>query len=481
MRPDRPHQVEALRRYGDSVRRGCRRTLIQMPTGAGKTHLGLRAVEQAVSRGLRGLWVAHREELVRQPLERALADGWPVDRACVWQDGRCSGLRDAPLAFASIQTLIALPDEELSRIVDGVGIVVLDEARHYAAKTWFAKVASRARSRAYLLGLDAAPVRRDGSPMGDLFDELHVGATVAELVQAGYLVPHAIIAPGEYQEELASDPVEAYLKHAPSAQGIVFCANVPFAHDVAARLTAAGMPAECINAKTDPDVRAGALKRFKRGETRVLTNVRVLTEGTDLPMAEVIMHAAQCSDLADWIQKGGRGLRPSPETGKTICKVVDLHGSFHMHGFLDDPHVYTLDGAGIQLAEGLPQLGQCPQCYAWVRSLARCAQCGRVAPAFNPPPPRVKAADLVEVRRAESDAKKRERLARWALQALRNGTTGKGLWKIAHVYRGTFGEDAPRAWIEGAIAAGQKAIDDEAASRVTAAAPLWSLMGGGAK
>jgi superfamily II DNA or RNA helicase len=472
MRPDRPHQHRVLRAYAKLVSEGAKRVLIQMPTGAGKTHVGTRACEMAVRRGLVGLWLAHREELVRQPMARILEDGWPVDQVCVWQGGRPSGNTTAPLHIASIQTLVQMSDEALDALLSRVGLTVFDEARHYVAKQWFSRVAAKVRPGAYSLGLDATPVRADGSPMGDLFDHLLVGATVAELVADGHLVPHVIIAPAEYQDELAQDAAEAYLEHGDGRPGIIFNGAVSHAHETAAKLRAKGVKAESLDAKTDPEIRAGALRRFMSGETRVLCNVRILTEGTDLPPAEIIVHAGKCGSLSDWIQKGGRGLRPSPSTGKVRCKVIDLHGSVREHGMLDDPHEYSLDGSGVRLADALPPLGQCPKCYAWVRSMAVCSQCGRRAPVFVAPPPKVKAADLIEVRRNDGDQRRRERLYRWVMDALKAGhKTGRAAFR----YQGTYGEMPPRSWIDEAERAARGVLDAAEKQRRAAEEPLWSV------
>lgn len=475
MRPDRPYQTRALQQYRALVASGARRVLMQLPTGAGKTHLGLRCAEMATNRRLRVLWVAHRDELVDQPKARILAEGWPVDRLCVVKAGKWSGNVDAPITIASIQTLVA------RGVTPKADLVIFDEARHYVAAEWHSRCASHYRN-SYLLGLDATPVRADGTPLGDLFDHLLVGATVRELVDGGHLVPHVVIAPAAQQDELAIDPEAprdacpvtwAYQRHTPGQRAIVFCSSVHHAKTVAATLCAAGVRAESIDGKSSEQAREGALRRFMSGETLVITNVRILTEGTDLPPTEAIIHAARCGSLSDWIQKGGRGLRPS--TGKRRCTILDLCGSVHEHGFLDDPHVYSLDGSGVRLADALPPIGQCPRCFAWGRSSTVCSACGWQLPAFEPPAPKVKAADLQEVRRADAVDVRRERLARWALQEMR---AGRSAWRAKYRYRGTYGEDPPAAWMHDAEQEAQAVIDGERAARANVEAPLLARMGG---
>lgn len=472
MRPDRDHQTRVIREYGELVRAGQRRVLIQLPTGGGKTHIGLRCAGMMTGRRGRVLWCAHRDELVNQPVKRILADGWPVTDLCVITAGRTSGPTGASLTIASIQTLLAMPSKALASLLATFDLFVLDEARHYAAAQW-GTIARAAKPSAYMLGLDATPVRTDGKPLGDLFDHLLTGATVSELVAAGHLVPSVVLAPAAAQDELAEDPADAYARVVPGESAIVFCGSVTHARNVAADIRARGFTAEALDAKTREDVRTAALARYMSGETRVLCNVRILTEGTDLPRTSAILHACRPGSLADWIQKGGRGLRPSPETGKDRCTVIDLQGSVHAFGLLDDPHVWTLDGAGVRQADALPQIGQCPKCYAWGRSATSCRMCGYVLPMFAPPAPKVKAADLVEVRRADADDVRRARLDKFALEEVR---AGRSAWRAAHRYRGTYSEAPPREWMIEAEQAAKRAVAAEQRKRVEASEPLWERM-----
>lgn len=476
MRPDRPHQTKALQLVREAFAAGKRAPLIQMPTGAGKTHVGSRCADMAIRQGKSVLWLAHRDELVHQPKDRLLADGWGAERLCIIQAGRTSGLAASPLTIASIQTLLARAARGAE--LPAADVVIFDEARHYVAKDWHGRVASRyAASRR--IGLDATPERPDGAPLKDLFDCMLVPTSVAELTAAGYLVPSVIVAPNDYQEDLAQDPVEAYFEHIPGQRTIVFASTVPAARDIAARLRDAGVSAECVDAKTPDDVRAGAMRRFASGETRVITNVRILTEGTDLPPCEAVMHAGKAGSLPDWVQKGGRGLRPSPATGKRQCTIVDLFGCMHLFGFLDDPQVFSLEGQAMALAEGLPPVAQCPKCSAWGRSCARCARCGFTLPEVGPRAPRIRAADMIEQRKAtDGDGVRQERLARWALELRRQGVTGKGLWKIAHRYKGTYGAPPLETWIVGALSESKRVIEAEKAARAKAADPLFANLGG---
>lgn len=481
MRPDRPHQVRALGELAEGWRLGSRGQLLCMPTGAGKTHVGLRSAMMAIERGKRVLWLVHREELWKQPRDRILEDGWRPEQLRIIAGGRGYGAEDAPLTIASIQTLRRWGGLAASKLPQA-DLVIFDEARHYMASDW--RVVAKSYDRVHRLGLDATPIRDDGAPMRDLFDRLVVPTSVRELVEAGLLVSHTVWAPSEFQDELAKDPVEAYFELCPGQIAVVFCASVGHAKLVAQQFNDAGIAAACVDGKTPEDEREQAFRDISAGRIRVLTNVRVATEGTDIPALEAVIHAAPCRSLSDWIQKGGRGLRPFP--GKTKLSVIDLHGSIHLgHGLLDDPHEFSLDGAGVTLGEGLPPLAQCPQCFAWGRSARSCPACGRKLPEVAPKAPRIKAADLQEVRAADSTDRRRDRLNRWAVEEIRKGYA-EGLrshklthrvYRIGHRYKGTYGESPDKSWLDEAIKAAWQVLWDDQERDRAKREPLFAGVG----
>lgn len=482
MRLDRPHQIRALEMLAEGWRTGSRAQLLCMPTGAGKTHVGLRCASMAIERGKRVLWVVHREELWKQPRDRILEDGWSAEKLRIIAGGRGHGAEDAPLTIASIQTLRRWGGLSAKRLPQA-DFVIFDEARHYVAADW--RVVAKEYERVgYRLGLDATPIRDDGASMRELFDRLVVPTSVRELVEASLLVPHTVWAPAEFQDELAKDPVDAYFELCPGQIAVVFCASVGHAKMLAQQFNDAGIQAASVDGKTDEDEREQAFRDLSAGRIRVLTNVRVATEGTDVPSIEAVIHAAPCRSLSDWIQKGGRGLRTAP--GKTKLSVIDLHGSIHLgHGLLDDPHKFSLDGAGITLADALPPLAQCPKCFAWGRSARSCPSCGRTLPEVVAKPPRIKAADLQEVRSVDSANKRQERLNRWAVEEIRKGFAEglrthqltKRTYRCGHRYRGTYGEPAPKEWLDAAVEAAWQVLWDDQEKQRSKREPLFAGVG----
>ena len=84
----RPYQEAAIRAWDERRTSGLHRGVVNLPTGCGKTVTGLALAKQL---GGRTLWLAHRDELIEQPLRAIRADllhrlqmrdrafGWPVE------------------------------------------------------------------------------------------------------------------------------------------------------------------------------------------------------------------------------------------------------------------------------------------------------------------------------------------------------------------------------------------------------------------
>lgn len=378
----RDYQRDMIDRCRTAYGSGARAPLVVVPTGGGKTVIGSYATAGAVDRGGRVLWLAHRRELIDQaaarmvrPTGRVMA-GRPVDAS-------------APIQVASVDTLQArgdLPDADL---------VVVDEAHHATANK--IRTILERYPRARLLGLTATPQRSDGTALGDVFDALVEGPTVAEMIAAGHLVEVDVVGPADPGKALALDPVQAWLRYADGRPGFVFARTVKQSQEISAALQMAGVVAAHVDGTTAKGARDRTVELFRRGAIDVLSSVGVFTEGTDLPRAAVILLARGCDHVGTYLQMVGRGLRPAPGKGRAL--VVDLLGSVHKHGLPDDPRVWSLEGRAVRDArDEVPALTQCLGCGAVWRSGARrvCGRCGWEMPA--PPAPKVAEREMVDLR-----------------------------------------------------------------------------------
>lgn len=338
----------------------------------------------------------------------------------------------------------------------------LDEARWVASNGGTEIVDGLLRTGAELVLFDATPATPSGGGLGRWAEELYQGPGVRELQEAGYLVPFRILRPEVPQRELAARPVDAWLDHANGRRAIVFTRDKAHARATVAEFAAEQIPTAFIGDETRESERRRLLGwtddagRFHRGalatgEVWVVVCAQLLRQGIDVPEVAAIIVARAFDSYSLFMQGIGRGSRPCAEISKEDCVVIDLHGSLvEKHGLPTDPKIWSLEGQAVRPAlEPLPPCIECRKCLGYSRCNP-CEFCGAVKP--PPPPPRVRAADLIEVRQIEGDVKKRETLSRYVRDAVSKGWSP---WAARHRYRGTYGADPPREWLSAEIRAAQ--------------------------
>ena len=343
-----------------------RRVVAVMPTGAGKTTTGAEFARLKVSYSRSGLWIAHRKELIDQAAAALIAAGLNVGTIAAKSSYPPQPF--APVQVASIQTLQArgqYPQADW---------VVIDECHHAPSKS-YEDLFTRYRL-AQFLGLTATPERADGKPLTE-FSELITVVQPSELIAAGYLVPCEVIAPAAYLKagEIAQRPVDAYLAHVKGQSAIIFSPTLDTAQRHVLEFEEAGIRAVLVDGGTAATERRQALQDFKAGRLKVLVNVGVFTEGTDLPICSVIILARGCGTEGLYIQITGRALRPYE--GKTHATLIDLRGVSHIHGHPTEDREYSLTGQAIRHGSSDPNpYGACAVCGAPKEPGTACAECG---------------------------------------------------------------------------------------------------------
>ena len=429
--PLRHYQEAAISLARREMRAGHKRVVLVLPTGAGKTRVGAAVVASSLSKGGRVLWLAHRAELVEQAAATLAGFGLPV--GVVAASSAREPRPDAPVQVASIQTLLA---RETHR--PAASLLVWDEAHHAseAAECWASLLS--AYDGIPLLGLTATPERGDGAGLAPLFTGLVVGATVRALTEQGHLVPCEIIRPAHLLKpgQIAQGPLAAYQAHGEGRQAILFARTVEEAVAYRAEFEAAGTRSECVTATTPAADRDAAIELFRRGVVRVLTNVYVLTEGTDLPTAAVCILARGAGSPGIYLQMVGRVLRPAP--GKTSALLLDLRGVSHLHGCPDDERTYSLEGRGISLA----QTRHCMVCSALLEGGYPCATCGYAPTQADAAATEITGDPLVKFARmlALGPEQRWAKLLAWARFAMEKGYR---LGWVRRKWRAVFLEDLP--------------------------------------
>jgi len=360
----RPYQLEALNAIDDADRRGVRRMLAVLPTGTGKT---IMFGELLRRRGGRALVLAHRDELIHQAVNnlRLINPSAQIGIVKAEQDGV-----DAPLVVASVQTLSR--PTRLARLVPHFGTVVVDEAHHSTAQSYRAildRVGAFADGGPLTIGVTATPERTDDGELRDVWEDIVYRTELVDMILAGYLADLRAIqvrldanldavhtragdlAVNELDEALraANAPahtVTAYEQYAAGRKALVFTPSVQSAHDMACAFVAAGYPAESLDGRTVASERAKILDRFRSGETQVVCNCAVLTEGFDEPSIACVIIARPTKSRPLYAQMIGRGTRLSP--GKTDCLVLDLVGSTSRHELVTAATLFNVNPTSIR-------------------------------------------------------------------------------------------------------------------------------------
>lgn len=222
-----------------------------------------------------------------------------------------------------------------------------------------------------LLGVTATPFRADGADLSKVFDKIVYSLDLPAAIEQGYLVDIRAIAvettieldgvaatrddfrAGELADAVNTPGrnakiVKAYLEKALGRKAVVFCAGVQHSKDLTDAFLSAGIEAEHVDGTTPSEIRAALLARLRSGETEVVCNVGVLTEGFDEPTLECVILARPTKSGVLYAQMLGRGTRLSPDTGKKDLLVIDVADLSSKHTLVNAAALFGIPG-GLDL------------------------------------------------------------------------------------------------------------------------------------
>lgn len=314
-----------------------RSTLIVLPTGCGKSRTAGAIIWDFKMRSMRSLILTPTIVLCGQMYRDLRALGLRV----TMEQSTNRADRTADVVVASVATMRG--DRLRSWSPGFFGLVVCDEA-HRSTSDMYSEIFAHFSS-AKLVGQTATTDRADGVALGNVFETVAYEMSMLAAIRDGWLVPLRFktaitdfdakalrtlageVTAGSVEAEIARSGAmhEAANTLAELAEGertVAFLPTVASSKAFVAELLARGVPAEHVDGTTPEDMRNEMFGRFKAGETRVLSNVAVLTEGWDMPEASVIALLNPTKSRSRLTQMIGRGTRLC--AGKSSTLVIDF-------------------------------------------------------------------------------------------------------------------------------------------------------------
>lgn len=380
--------------------------LVQLDTGAGKTPI----IAALAAKSIRCIVIAHRNQLVIQASEKLAAFGVEHDTVSSEYTRRRAILRHRRAGLgrpirrghtthivASLLSLLGLLERDPQAIDTAADwLIIIDEAHHVQPDNMWGSLKTLFK-RSKIVGFTGTPARYDGGPlhvdMGGLFTELIQAESLRQdsdriLTEQGYLSDFAAIwpacalssAPGELA--IAGDPVATYRKKALGRRAIAICASVANARDQAESFRSAGVSADYIAYDLGVVTVENTLDRFAHGEIDVLCAVDMISEGFDMPEAEVLILIARTGSFVRFRQWTGRVRRPKADGRKAL--IIDLVGLLLEHGMPDTPVIWDIKNPPL-LAHKLQQF-PCEACDTFYPAANKtCPHCGAANPFFARP------------------------------------------------------------------------------------------------
>lgn len=461
--PPRPFQDTAHEALRHGLRGGHRCQVIMAPTGAGKSYLGLRIIHEALVRGKRAVFVCDRTTLINQTSEAA--DRYGLSAHGIMQAQHWRANRDMPFQVASAQTIARRewPDAD---------VIVIDEC-HTQMTAWTEHIP---KCRAAVIGLSATPF---SVGLGKLFSQLINATTMHDLTQSGVLVPMRVMsctrpdmtgaetAGGEWTDRAAAergmgivgDVVSEWAKHGDGRKTIVFGATIAHCEELCRQFNEAGIMAAVFTSQTSGPEREALLREYrKRGSAlRILISVEALAKGFDVPDVGCVVDCRPLrKSLSTAIQMWGRGLRSSPETGKTDCILLDHSGNIlrfkedfeqiYFEGLAELDSGEKLDKAIRKNEDEEKTLKGCPAC-GHKPFVKRCMSCGHqiIVPALID----AEAGEMREIVMLGGKKLGDDRAHVWAqvaAYARSHSAPEKQQARASHLYRDMTGQWPPGGW-----------------------------------
>lgn len=395
--------------------------LIALPTGTGKSIVIAHIIAEMLARfpRIKFLMLTHVKELVEQNASKFITDN-PMLPTGICSAGLNRYDTNQPIIFGGVGSVVNRVDRLGVR-----NIVIIDECHLVSTQqsTSYMKIIKKLLDKdpfLKVIGLSATPYRMKSGSLtneGGIFTDVCFNATTPEwfkwFIDNDFMAPlfpkhthHQIdasevrLSGGDYAisglEDLihSNDNINKALDEAIIHGGdrdswLCFAPGVESTIDITKILNLKGIKATCVHSKMTTKERNDNINGFKEGKYRCMVNNNVLTTGFDHPPIDMIIVLRHTKSAGLWVQMLGRGTRPSNETMKRDCLVLDFCGNTAVLGPIDNPNVK--EPGKRKKRDSIAPMKVCGNedccCYNYA-SVRYCVQCG-----WEFPPPKDKIKD----------------------------------------------------------------------------------------
>jgi DNA repair protein RadD len=371
--------VQALFRfpYWDEYNRTINNPVIAMPTGTGKSHVIGALFHRIIGLypQMRGMMLTHVKELIQQDLNKFL-EIWPLAPVGVYSASLKRKDTIFPITFGGVASVVR--NVAAFGHIDFLGIDECHLVSDEEASMYVRIITELRKVNPYLkvFGLSATIYRLGMGYLteGNIFSHVAYDVTGLEafnrLIAEGYISPlipkrtrtqldikNVGISKGDYKQnelqaavdkdEITRAALEETCQYGQDRRSwMIFASGIDHACHCADMLNQWGITAAAVHSKTPHDLRDKIIAAYKAGQIRALCGMNVFTTGFDHPMMDLIACIRPTLSPVLWVQMLGRGTRPSPETFKQNCLVLDFAGNTKRLGPINDPIIPRKKGEG---------------------------------------------------------------------------------------------------------------------------------------
>ena len=394
----RDYQQDLYQKTRLSFRKGRKKVLAVAPCGAGKSYLFSEMIKNTKGDAL---VLVHRQELKAQHEKLFRKLGITNVRVETYQTER-NHLEENPTPR----------------------LLVVDEAHLSRSRSW-SEIISYYDT--HTVGVTATPIRLDGKPLGDIFDDMVQGITTKELIRRKCLAPYEYFAPTTVETDnlkiqagdflikdletimcnrtIYSDVLKSWEKLSGRKKTIAYCVSVAHAQETAGMFTAAGYPAAVIDSSLPDKKRSQIMQDFLDGRILILCNVGIISEGVSIDDVECCLLLRPTQSHALYWQQAMRCMRYQP--GK-IAKIIDFVGNYTRNPLPDADVEWSLTESVKKKPkvndDGDFVIRTCPKCYKVFKTAPVCPYCGAEYPLH---PREIKAHQDIELARITAEEAER--------------------------------------------------------------------------